>query len=115
MIGYTAEDAKRIYSEAIAAWGVASQLLMAIEEMAELIQAICKDFRGKADYDNIAEETADVQIMLKQLQIIYDSGAAVQRFMDSKLARLEDRMKQSEQKKAAPAATGTAQEVNADR
>lgn len=56
-----------------------------------------------------------MQIMLKQLQIIYDSGTAVQHFMDSKLARLEDRIKESEQKKAAPAATGTAQEVNADR
>lgn len=50
-MSYTEEDAKRIYSAAIAAWGIASQLLMAIEEMAELIQAICKDFRGKADCD----------------------------------------------------------------
>lgn len=48
------------------------QLDIAIEEMSELIQAICKQKRGKCNLDNILEEIVDVEIMLEQLKMIYD-------------------------------------------
>jgi hypothetical protein len=53
-----------IHERLLAKFGKYNQEQKAIEEMAELIQAILKD-------TNIAEEIADVQIMLDQMKIIY--------------------------------------------
>lgn len=60
-----------IEKRAIEAYGKDAQLKMCIEEMAELMQAICKSFRGVDNLDNIIEEIADVEIMLAQLKLIY--------------------------------------------
>lgn len=64
-------EINEIYEQAIETYGKDAQLKMAIEEMAELTQAICKSFRGADNLDNIIEEIADVEIMLAQLKIIY--------------------------------------------
>lgn len=61
-----------IYKKVVEEYGKDAQLKMAIEEMAELTQAICKSFRGKDNVDNIIEEIADVEIMLAQLKIIFE-------------------------------------------
>jgi hypothetical protein len=53
-----------IHERLLAKFGQENQELKAVEEMAELIQAIIKG-------TNIAEELADTQIMLDQLKIIY--------------------------------------------
>jgi NTP pyrophosphatase (non-canonical NTP hydrolase) len=53
-----------IYDQALNHFGIDAQKIKAIEEMAELTQAICKD-------TNIAEEIADVSILLEQLKIVY--------------------------------------------
>jgi hypothetical protein len=53
-----------IHERLLAKFGEENQKLKAIEEMAELIQAIIKG-------TNVAEELADVQIMIDQLKIIY--------------------------------------------
>lgn len=45
---------------------------IAMEECAELIQAISKAKRGKLNKDNLAEEIADVLICLKWLEDIYE-------------------------------------------
>ena len=45
---------------------------IAMEECAELIQAISKAKRGKLDKDNLAEEIEDVMISLTWIQDIYD-------------------------------------------
>jgi len=64
-----------IMEEAIRQWGETAQLLMVIEEMSELTKAILKYGRahesdkGMALVD-IAEEHADVLIMLDQLAFI---------------------------------------------
>ena len=60
-----------IYQEAIDTFGEESQKLMMIEEMAELTQAISKDFRGLGH--NVEEEIADVEIMLEQMKLMYDN------------------------------------------
>lgn len=56
----------------IHAFGVQSQKIVAMEEMAELTKEICKDMRGKLNRDGMIEEIADTQIMLWQLREIYD-------------------------------------------
>ena len=53
-----------IYREALRRWGPEAQMLMAFEEMSELQKELCKAARGKQNKAEIAEEIADVQIML---------------------------------------------------
>lgn len=52
-------------------FGDEAQLIVAVEELSELQKAITKHLRGKGDPVNIAEEIADVEIMLEQLKLIF--------------------------------------------
>lgn len=52
--------------------GTRLQKIVAIEEMSELTKEISKDLRDKGDRDHIAEEMADVLLMLDELAIIYN-------------------------------------------
>lgn len=66
---------------------------MALEEMSELQKEICKNWRGKDNYDEIAEEIADVEIMLDQLKMIYGiSERQVLKFRNDKVIRLKERL-----------------------
>lgn len=83
------EDCVRIY-------GKRSQVDMAIEEMSELTKALLKERRipdGKACADHIAEEMADVTIMLMQLQMIFDNSEEIQEQITYKLERQRKRLK----------------------
>lgn len=64
---------------------------MAIEEMAELTQALCKVKRAWSEeaIASIIEEMADVQIMLDQLRLIYGQTADIEA---AKLLRLQRRV-----------------------
>ena len=53
-----------IYREALNKWGAEAQTLMVFEEMAELQKELCKHTRGRDNREAIAEEIADVQIIL---------------------------------------------------
>ena len=77
-----------LYRAAIDKYGAVMQKIVAIEEMAELIQAICKDLRGKLDLLNVVEEMADVRIMLEQMEIMFNCAEAIPPAMDIKLQRL---------------------------
>lgn len=56
-------------------------------------QAICKNFRGNANTDNIIEEIADVEIMLAQLKLIYKLNKnEVCLKKAEKITRLEERL-----------------------
>lgn len=85
-IGY--DIRKRVYEHAINRYGVKLQLLVVIEEMSELTKEICKFFRGGDNLDKIAEETADVTIMLEQLRLIFGLNDKVCAAMDEKVERL---------------------------
>ena len=84
---------EKVYNVAIDHYGTDPQILMVIEEMSELTKELCKFFRGKEDLKAIAEETADVTIMLEQLRIIFNMNDQVCDQMDSKVMRLADRLK----------------------
>ena len=79
-----------VLEEAIKTYGVESQVNMAIEECAELINALEKYRRGRIGGLAVITEIADVQIMCAQLEIIFGS-AEIER--DFKIRRLYDRMK----------------------
>ena len=66
--------------------------MKAIEELGELIRAIAR----ADDPDNIAEEMADVEIMLGQLRIILGNDADVERWKVKKLQRLNRRLHAAE-------------------
>jgi NTP pyrophosphatase (non-canonical NTP hydrolase) len=79
--------------EAIETFGKDNQCRIAIEEMSELTKEICKNFRGAPNVDHIAEEIADVKIMLMQLELIFDCTDKVIDWQDFKMRRLEEIIK----------------------
>lgn len=83
-------------------YGLEHQVGIAQEELAELIQALNKLRRyGPGDavaQKKVAEEMADVCIMLNQLQLLLGNGGQVAQWVEEKLARQLDRM----EKEAAP-------------
>lgn len=105
-----------VLQQAIDTYGSRAQEEMAIEEMAELTKAIVKRHRAKdkASYDkamsSIAEEMADVIIMLTQLLMFYGNRKDVQKAIDEKVKRLAGRP-DSEREKLQGAAMDAAAEV----
>lgn len=69
------------------------QQTVAIEEMSELTKELCKSKRGQDNFNHIAEEIADVQIMMEQLILIYNIGPLVEVHKKNKLKRLQERLK----------------------
>ena len=96
MTNISYEERKAVYETAIETWGMESQVWMALEEMSELTKEICKARRGKNDPDALADEIADVTIMLEQLQLMFDLNGLVCQHMDFKIARLRKRLEQDE-------------------
>lgn len=91
------------YKKAIETFGEESQIDMAIEEMSELTKALLKHRRAvKSEnvtdeiYDNIAEEMADVSIMLEQLYLIFDNKNVCDNIKEYKIDRLAKRIKEYE-------------------
>lgn len=83
---------QEIYEVAIEKYGANHQETKAIEEMSELIKEICKNKDGEDNVEQIAEEIADVQIMLEQMKILFDCENAVCFWTDEKLQRLQKRI-----------------------
>lgn len=84
-----------IFQKAIDTWGREEQTNLAVEEMAELIQAINKTRRYPDSVkarDNLAEEIADVAIMLEQLILIYDCGDEVFTWKGRKIKRIAEHL-----------------------
>lgn len=79
---------KDILTAAVEHYGHGPQIQKTVEELSELIRALAR----LDDLDNIAEEIADVRIMLDQLMIIFGNREAVQVWELRKLQRLNRRM-----------------------
>lgn len=84
-------------------YGIKSQEQVAIEECAELIQAITKSNRpvnGAKEFvmrlGDVAGEIADVLIMCEQLAYLYGIGELVKEKIDFKIARQLERMEKGE-------------------
>lgn len=85
---------EELYKIAIETYGDEAQINQGIEEMAELIQAINKFRRNPCaeTLKGIAEEIADVEIMLEQYKIIFGATLPVNRIKSNKLQRLAERL-----------------------
>lgn len=79
---------EQILKAAIRKYGPGAQRDKAIEELSELIRALAR----ADDAENVAEEMADVRIMLDQLEMIFRNGQKVARWEVKKLRRLDQRV-----------------------
>ena len=82
-----------LYRLALSTYGAEAQTMMVMEEMSELQKELCKHARGKDNQLSIAEEIADVLIMLDQMMILHDCESIVAQYKQEKLERLEERLK----------------------
>lgn len=91
---------RKTFCAALIRYGAQAQITMVFEEMAELQDVLCKFLRGRVDGDtlaNIAEEIADVGIMLDQMAIEFEVEDAVAEQRARKVRRLRSRLEYVEQ------------------
>ena len=98
---------RNVYEDALRTWGAEAQTKMLFEEIGELMQAVCKASRVEnweqrmEVWYNIAEEIADVTIMLGQMAVLFDVEDAVEACKQEKIARLVERLEKAHAKKGA--------------
>lgn len=76
---------------AVEKFGPKSQIDMAIEECAELINALCKLRRERVGPIDVVTEIADVEIMCKQLEYMFGEKTVTDE-RQRKIARLKKRI-----------------------
>ena len=92
------EEYASILEENIKEHGVAFETVIAMEECAELIQAISKvkryGFVGEYR-DNLIEEIADVSIVIREIMMIFGiSVGDINEVIDSKIQRIKSRLEE---------------------
>lgn len=86
-------EQREVIGQAVERFGVDKQITKTMEECAELIQALAKwlasdgNHGPEIDY-HVAEEVADVQIMLEQIMYMFDNHYEVGEYKQEKLKRL---------------------------
>ncbi len=87
------ETRECVYNDAIDKFGDRAQIIVAVEEMSELTKELCKYLNDRQDDTySIAEEIADVTVMMEQLRIIFECNDDVCEQMDFKIERLSKRI-----------------------
>ena len=89
------EKERAVFQKALKAWGGEAQVLCLLEEMAELQEALCKHKRGRRTLEDIAEEIADVEIMLDQMKLLFHIEKEAEAQRARKIARVEERLNHS--------------------
>ena len=83
---------KDVYNKAKATWGIDAQVTKAIEELSELQKELCKFLLDDGNMEHITEEMADVEIMIEQLELIFENKWQVREHKRAKIQRLSDRL-----------------------
>jgi NTP pyrophosphatase (non-canonical NTP hydrolase) len=89
-IGYT--ERKAVYAAALKKYGAEAQVAKFYEELGEFLTEFGRLLGGADNKDNVAEELADLTIMLEQLRQICDINEEVCDHMDYKIVRLRGRI-----------------------
>lgn len=87
----TENEQRNLFRAALAKWGEGPQLMMVIEEALELALAVARKSRGRGTVDDLAEECADVEIMLGQVRSMI-GDRIVDKYKRDKLDRLRRRV-----------------------
>lgn len=90
------EQERAVLTEAVSTHGADAQEWVFVGEVGELLDAIADQKRGRATRDNIAEEIADVEIMLEQMKIIYKIEGTVNHWRQRKIMRLAENLQRGE-------------------
>ena len=85
-------DESEVLQRALDTYGSLPQIVMIFEEMSELQKELCKYLCGKYSPENIAEEIADVEIMLEQMMMLFCCADDVRDWRRRKVARLKKRL-----------------------
>ena len=85
-------DESEVLQRALDTYGSLPQIVMIFEEMSELQKELCKYLRGKYSPANIAEEIADVEIMLEQMKMLFCCADEVRDVRRRKVERLKERL-----------------------
>ena len=88
------ESEAEVFRKAIETYGEESQMHMVLEEMSELAKEICKSLRyNKKQFKRkVAEECADVEIMLEQTKMIFGIDDDVEMWRLDKVVRLKEKL-----------------------
>ena len=89
------EERLKTYTNALIAYGEEKQCIVAIEELSECQKEICKALRGKGNREHLAEEVADAMICLEQMAYFFCMEDDVAEWMDSKVKRLDKKLKRT--------------------
>lgn len=81
-------DAERnLYRVALSTWGEKAQVFMAIEECGELLAALAQFERGRTSVEAVADEIADVLVMIEQMAVMIGEELVMRR-KEQKLLRV---------------------------
>lgn len=100
-----------VMGDAIQTFGERAQEAMLLEEMSELQKEICKHWRGRDNLAEIAEEIADVEIMLDQMKMVFSCAGRVKAIRASKIRRLSERIQDEIVARAAERASDPEEEI----
>lgn len=81
-----------VLQRALDTYGSLPQIVMVFEEVSELQKELCKYLRGRGSFEHIAEEIADVEIMLEQMKMLFCCTDDVRNERRRKVERLKDRL-----------------------
>lgn len=81
-----------VLQRALDTYGSSLQIAMVFEEMSELQKELCKYLRGKYSPASIAEEIADVEIMIEQMKMLFCCTDDVRNERRRKVERLKERL-----------------------
>lgn len=84
-----------ILKKAVSIFGKEPQIWMAVEEMAELNNALAKLQRNRVTNEEVCEEIADVFIMMIELSYIF-GNEHVNKQIENKIQRLKQRIQKHE-------------------
>lgn len=86
------EAKANIYAAAVQSYGITHQLGKLTEELGELQIEVGKILQGDPNLGHLAEEVADVTILLEQVKAHYGIEGLCGEFVDYKTARLRDKI-----------------------
>ena len=85
----TTKQRLEVYTNALVTFGERTQMVVALEELAECQKEVCKYMRGYGNAEHMAEEIADAWICLEQLRYFLGLDDLVRKKMDQKIKRLD--------------------------
>ena len=89
-------ETNEIYRAALETFGEEKQIIKLSQEIGEFLMAFTQYMEGRDKLSHVAEEMADVHIMLNQWAVHFGCEAEVERMKRYKLRRLEQRIEEAQ-------------------